>query len=99
MKITIEFDPAAGTAKVMSPSCAEEEVVEQQTVHGAALDAGAYSGGTLVEGSAVVPPQAISAGIAITTGSALPEPHLDTPSLVSGVSQSEDALNAGSPKI
>lgn len=102
MKIMIEFDPTTATVKVTRPTSVEGEALTQAVaepaVEGAALDAGAWGGLGSGESTSAVPPQAISAGIAITTGSALPEPHLDTFSLLSGVGQSEDVLNAGFPK-
>ena len=43
MRVMIEFDPMAGTAKVTLPTFAREEAVIQTAITGAAQDAGAYT--------------------------------------------------------
>ena len=101
MKITIEFNPTTATATVTVPTSAEEEAVTQAVaepaVQGAVLDAGACSGVLVEQKLSAAPPPAINAGIATATGS-LPTPHLDTFRLLTGVSRSQEGLDAGPPK-
>jgi len=104
MRITIEFDPIAGTAKVTNSTSAEVEAVPQMesppTTKSAARDAGMYLGVAPGERPSAVPSlQALSAGIATATASAPPPPHLDTFDFLSGVSQSEGGIDAGAPKM
>ena len=96
------LDAGAYAENALEEAPSAEGVVVTQTaarppVQGAALDAGVYSGIALGEGPAAVPPPAINAGIATATGSP-PTPHLDTFGLLTGISRSQEGLDAGSPK-
>ncbi len=104
MKIMIEFDPTIATVKVTRPTSVEGEALTQAAtkpvVQDAALDAGAYLGITPGEGpSAVLSSQAISAGVATAMSSTPVAKHRDTFVLLSGNSQSEKGLDAGTPKV
>jgi hypothetical protein len=62
MRITIEFDLTAGTAKVVVPTSTGGPAAAQLIIQGTAQDAGAYTGVTIEQEPSAVRPQSTTTG-------------------------------------